>query len=212
MTNRGDAGAQALPPSNWNAPNIITVVRICFIPAMLWLLIADAGRDDTARWVAAALFIVAIATDGIDGAIARRYNLITDLGKLLDPIADKGLTGAALVGLAMLGELPWWVVAIVLVRELGITLWRLVELRRGLVIPASRGGKIKTVSQGIAISLAMLPLWIVLGEWVHWLNGVTMTVAVVLTLASGLDYLVRGWNENRGAAGDGAGGLERNDE
>jgi CDP-diacylglycerol--glycerol-3-phosphate 3-phosphatidyltransferase len=186
----------AVRPSNWNVPNAITVVRILLTPVFIWLLLT-ADPDSAARWAAGVFFILAIATDGIDGWIARRWNLVTDLGKILDPIADKGLTGSALVCLAILGELPWWVVVLILVREIGITIWRLFELRLGRVIPASRGGKLKTIAQSVAISLALLPLWTVLGDWVHWLNGVTMTIAVVLTVASGLDYLVQGRRHNR---------------
>ncbi len=189
----------AAAPSNWNVPNAITVARILLIPLVVWLLLADDGEHAALRWIGALVFIVAIGTDGVDGAIARARGLVTDLGKILDPIADKGLTGAALVCLALLGELPWWVVVVVLVRELGITLWRVVELRRGSVIPASRGGKLKTLAQAVAISLALLPLWAVLGPWVHVLNTVTMTVAVVLTVLSGADYLWRAWRENRRA-------------
>ena len=106
--------------SNWNLPNIITVVRILLAPVFFWMLLADGGADTPLRYAAAALFIVAIATDGIDEHIARSRNQVTDLGKLLDPIADKVLTGAALVGLSILAELPWWVTAIILVREVGI--------------------------------------------------------------------------------------------
>jgi CDP-diacylglycerol--glycerol-3-phosphate 3-phosphatidyltransferase len=186
----------AVRPSNWNVPNAITVVRILLTPVFIWLLLT-ADPDSAARWAAGVFFILAIATDGIDGWIARRWNLVTDLGKILDPIADKGLTGSALVCLAILGELPWWVVVLILVREIGITIWRLFELRLGRVIPASRGGKLKTIAQSVAISLALLPLWTVLGDWVYWLNGVTMTIAVVLTVASGLDYLVQGRRHNR---------------
>jgi CDP-diacylglycerol--glycerol-3-phosphate 3-phosphatidyltransferase len=135
------------------------------------------------------LFIAAIATDGIDGHIARSRGLVTDLGKILDPIADKLLTSGALVCLSILGELPWWVTAIIVVREVGITIWRLVELRRGNVVPASSGGKLKTIVQSVAISFALVPLWLVFGEWIHWVNGVLMTAAVVLTLWSGLLYV-----------------------
>ncbi|WP_166871405.1 CDP-diacylglycerol--glycerol-3-phosphate 3-phosphatidyltransferase [Salinibacterium sp. ZJ450] len=169
------------------------------IPLFVWMLLLDDGQDGALRWWAAVVFIVAIATDGIDGYIARRYNLVTDLGKLLDPIADKGLTGAALICLAILAELPWWVVVLVLVREIGITVWRFVELRKGLVIPASRGGKLKTLAQAVAISLALLPLWTVFGDWVHWLNGITMTIAVLLTVLSGLDYLIQSRRQNQTA-------------
>jgi CDP-diacylglycerol---glycerol-3-phosphate 3-phosphatidyltransferase len=186
----------AVRPSNWNVPNAITVVRILLTPVFIWLLLT-ADPDSAARWAAGLFFILAIATDGIDGWIARRWNLVTDLGKILDPIADKGLTGSALVCLAILGELPWWVVVLILVREIGITIWRLFELRLGRVVPASRGGKLKTVAQSVAISLALLPLWTVFGDWVHWLNGVTMTIAVLLTVMTGVDYLVQGRRHNR---------------
>ena len=179
-------------PSNWNVPNLITVVRILLAPVFIWMLLADNGAHDALRWAAAVLFIIAIATDGIDGMIARRHNLVTDLGKILDPIADKILTGGALVCLSILDELPWWVTIVILLREIGITVFRFVMLR-DRVIPASRGGKLKTIAQSVAISLALLPFQLVFGEWVHWLNTATMTIALVLTVASGLDYLVSAW-------------------
>lgn len=178
----------ATQPSNWNLPNLITIVRILLAPIFMWMLLADNGADGGLRWAAAGLFIVAIATDGIDGAIARKHNLVTDLGKLLDPIADKILTGGALVCLSILGELPWWVTIVILVREIGITVFRFVMLR-DRVIPASRGGKLKTILQSVAISLALLPLWLVFGDWVHGVNTVAMTLAVILTVVTGVDYL-----------------------
>jgi len=183
-------------PSNWNLPNLITVVRILLAPLFIWLLLSDAGQDGGLRWAAAVLFIIAIATDGIDGAIARRRGLVTDLGKLLDPIADKVLTGGALVCLSILGELPWWVTIVILLRELGITVFRFVMLR-DRVIPASRGGKLKTVAQSIAISLALVPFWLVLGDWVHWVNTATMALALVLTVVTGLDYLLSAWRSRK---------------
>ncbi len=176
-------------------PNAITIVRILCAPVFLWLLLTDAGADEALRWWAAGLFILAIATDGIDGHLARRHDIITDLGKLLDPIADKVLTGLAFVGLSILAELPWWVTIVVLVREIGLTVYRLLVVSDH-VLAAAWMGKVKTVAQAIALSLALLPLWTLVGEWIWWLNGVTMTVAVVLTLASGLDYVV---TEVRGA-------------
>lgn len=185
------------PSGNFNVPNTITVVRIILAPVFVWLLLADGGADGALRWAAAVLFILAISTDGIDGAIARKHNLVTDLGKLLDPIADKVLTGAALVALSILAELPWWVTALILVREVGITVWRMVELRRGNVVPASKGGKLKTLVQSVAISLALVPLWTLLGDWVHWVNGIVMTLAVILTVWSGLQYLVMAWKLKR---------------
>jgi CDP-diacylglycerol--glycerol-3-phosphate 3-phosphatidyltransferase len=189
-------GGAVPKPSNWNLPNAITVIRILLAPVFFAMLIVDGGTDSWLRWAAAVLFILAIATDGIDGHIARSRNLVTDLGKLLDPIADKVLTGAALVGLSILAELPWWVTIIILVREIGITVWRFVQLS-DRVIPASRGGKLKTLAQSIAISLALLPFPSLLGDWMNWVNGVTMTIAVLLTVLTGLDYLVQAWRLNR---------------
>ncbi|AJM77401.1 CDP-diacylglycerol--glycerol-3-phosphate 3-phosphatidyltransferase [Rathayibacter toxicus] len=181
---------------NWNLPNAITVVRILLAPIFFWLLVVDGGQDGPLRVAAALLFIVAIATDGIDGHLARSRGLVTDLGTLLDPIADKVLTGAALVGLAILGELPWWVTIVILVREIGITVFRMAVLS-DRVIPASRGGKLKTIAQSIAISLALLPLWTLVGGWVQWLNSVTMTVAVGLTVITGIDYLADAARQSR---------------
>ena len=188
--------ASVARPSNWNLPNLITVVRILLAPVFIWMLLADNGAHDALRWAAAVLFIIAIATDGIDGMIARRHNLVTDLGKILDPIADKILTGGALVCLSILDELPWWVTIVILVREIGITVFRFVMLR-DRVIPASRGGKLKTVSQSVSISLALLPFWLVFGEWVHWLNTATMTITLILTVVSGLDYLLSAWRPRK---------------
>ena len=170
-------------------PNAITVIRIVAAPIFLWMLLADDGADGALRWWAAALFIVAIATDGIDGYLARKYRIVTDLGKLLDPIADKALTGLAFVGLSIVMELPWWITVLVLIRELGITVYRL-AVASNQVLAAAWMGKLKTVAQSVALSLALLPLWAVAGDWVFWLNGITMTIAVALTLASGVDFVV----------------------
>ncbi len=178
-------------------PNAITIVRILCAPVFLWMLLADGGSDGYLRWWAAVLFIVAIATDGIDGYLARKYEIVTDLGKLLDPIADKVLTGCAFVGLSILLELPWWVTILVLVREVGITVHRLV-VASSHVVAAAWMGKLKTVAQAVALSLALLPLWTVVGEWIHVVNTVAMWVAVILTVASGIDYVV---TEVRGARG-----------
>lgn len=180
------------PVSPWAVPNVITVVRIAFAPAMVAALIADDHTFGGWRWVALALFVVGIASDAIDGYLARSRNLISDLGKILDPIADKALTGTALVMLSLLGELPWWVTGLILLREIGITIWRLIEVRR-IVLPAGRGGKLKTVTQAVAIALALAPLPQLWGEWMHTVNAVFMSAALVLTLWSGIDYLVRAY-------------------
>ncbi len=179
-------------PSNWNAPNVITAARIVATPFFVWMLLADDGAMGPWRWAAAVFFVVAIATDAWDGHIARSRGLITDLGKLLDPIADKFLTGAALVGLSILLELPWWVTIVVLVREIGVTIHRLM-VARDVVVAAAWMGKLKTVAQAVAITLALLPLASVLGAAApvaHWVNAVTMSIAVLLTIASGIDYVV----------------------
>lgn len=201
-------------PSPWNLPNAITVTRILFAPVFLIFMLVDAGADGPLRWWAAVLFIVGIATDGIDGHIARSRNQVTDFGKLMDPIADKILTGAALVGLSILGELWWWVTIVILVREWGITAMRLLLLS-DRVIAASIAGKLKTVAQSIAISLAMLPLWLVAGDGMHIVNGVVMAVAVVLTVYSGVTYVVdavRVGSHSHGGANDALGGNRNPDD
>jgi len=182
--------------SNGNVANIITVARILLAPVFVWLLAADNGEHGVLRWVAAGLFILAIATDGVDGSLARSRNLVTKVGIILDPIADKVLTGAALIMLSVLGELWWWVTIVILVRELGITAFRFAVLR-SRVIPASRGGKLKTIVQSVAISLFLVPLNTLVGDWVLWVNWVAMGAALVLTVVTGIDYLWQAWRGNR---------------
>ncbi len=182
----------AAKPSNWNAPNIITAARIIATPFFLWLLLAEGGQDIGLRWAAAAFFVLAIATDAWDGHLARSRGLITDLGKLLDPIADKFLTGAALVGLSIIAELPWWVTIVVLVREVGITVHRLL-VAHNVVLAAAWMGKLKTVAQSVAITLALAPFASIMGDTApiaYWANVITMTIAVALTILSGIDYIV----------------------
>lgn len=180
------------PVSVGNVANIITVARVIAAPMVLWLVVVvDAGNWGVWRFVAAGLFIAAISTDGVDGAVARKRNLITTSGILLDPIADKALTGAAFIALALVAELPWWVVVVILGREILITAFRFAVLSKK-VIPASRGGKAKTISQSIALGFWLTPTWILVGEWIFALNWVLMGIAVVLTVATGIDYLVRG--------------------
>lgn len=183
------------PASTGNVANIITVVRIFLAPVFIWLLVADKyGADGhefgLLRYLAAGLFILAIVTDSVDGLLARRQNLVTDFGKLLDPIADKILIGGALVTLSILGELWWWVTIVILVREFGITAFRLAVVR-DRVIPASRGGKLKTIVQAVAISFYLVPVWLLLGDWMHWFNAGLMGVALVFTVVTGVDYLVK---------------------
>lgn len=135
----------------WNLPNAITATRIATVPFFVWALLVDGGASETWRWVATAIFAVSASTDKLDGYLARRRNLVTDLGKLLDPIADKALVGTALVGLSIIGELWWWVTALILVRELGITVMRFFMLRY-VVLPASRGASSRPSSSRLRSS------------------------------------------------------------
>jgi CDP-diacylglycerol--glycerol-3-phosphate 3-phosphatidyltransferase len=181
-------------PSNWNLPNALTTLRILMVPLFGWLLLRDGGDDFASRWWAWAVFTGAILTDRIDGDLARKRNLVTDFGKLMDPIADKALTGMAFVGLSIIGELWWWVTIVVLGRELGITLLRLWVIRYG-VIAASRGGKIKTTLQAFALAGFILPLrqfsggWTTAGDVLWWIAATCMAAAVVVTVVTGLDYV-----------------------
>ena len=141
--------------SVFNLPNIITMARILCVPFFVWSLFAI-PQDSTARWFSVLIFIVIMISDGVDGAIARKRGLITNLGKLLDPIADKALLGGALVALAILGEFSWWVTVVILVRELGITAYRLVVVQRE-VVAASSGETSDSLDQSHS-SEAVAPL------------------------------------------------------
>ncbi|GAA1872761.1 CDP-diacylglycerol--glycerol-3-phosphate 3-phosphatidyltransferase [Myceligenerans crystallogenes] len=184
-------------PSPWNVANYVTMLRIAMVPVFAWALLVDGGESDTWRLVATAIFVVAALSDKVDGYLARSRNLITDLGKLLDPIADKLLVGAALVLLWWpVGELPWWVPAVILARELGIT-WMRMAVLKYVVMPASRGGKLKTVLQAVAITAFLLPRddlpWLTLIAWI------VMLAAIVVTVVTGLDYAYQGWRIRRSA-------------
>jgi len=169
-----------------NIANILTVLRIALVPVFLVALFADGGHSTGWRIAAASIFALAAVTDRIDGQLARKHGLVTDFGKMADPIADKALIGAALVGLSMLGDLSWWVTGIIAARELGITLMRFAVLRHG-VIPAGRGGKLKTLVQSVAIGLYLIPL----PDGFAPFSATLMGIAVVLTVATGLDYVVQ---------------------
>ena len=192
-------------PSAWNLANVLTVLRIALVPFFAWALLADGGHTTTGRLIATALFVVAAATDRLDGWLARRSGQVTDLGKLLDPIADKVLIGTALVLLSWLGDLPWWVTVIILVRELGITAMRFFLLRY-VVLPASRGGKLKTVLQSVAIGLYLLPLD-ALPSFVSVAAVIFMGAALVVTVVTGLDYARTGLQIKRAASRPPAAGL-----
>ncbi|WP_026356400.1 CDP-diacylglycerol--glycerol-3-phosphate 3-phosphatidyltransferase [Mycobacterium sp. 141] len=177
-------------------PNILTGVRLVLVPVFLLLLFVGDGHETVWRLAAFAVFVVAVITDRFDGSLARSYGVVTEFGTLADPIADKALIGSALVGLSLLGDLPWWVTGVILVREIGITILRFMVLRHG-VIPASRGGKLKTLVQAVAIGLFVLPLhnWPAMWLTVAW---VTMWAAVVLTVVTGADYVVSAIRNSRG--------------
>lgn len=170
--------------SVWNVANLLTMLRLLLVPAFVMLMLAHGGDDPAWRSFAWAAFAVAMITDLFDGHLARAYNLVTDFGKIADPIADKAIMGAALICLSALGDLPWWVTGIILGRELGVTLLRFLVIRHG-VIPASRGGKLKTLTQGVAVGMYVL----VLTGWLATLRWWVMAAAVVLTVATGLDYV-----------------------
>lgn len=169
-----------------NIANVLTVLRILLVPVFLVVLFVGDGHETPWRIAATVLFAIAAITDRIDGQLARKYGLVTDFGKLADPIADKALIGGALVGLSVLGDLSWWVTGIIAAREIGITVLRFAVLRHG-VIPASRGGKVKTLVQAVAIGLYLFPLS---GVW-STVAAVVMGVAVFLTVATGIDYVVQ---------------------
>ncbi|MGE9695503.1 MULTISPECIES: CDP-diacylglycerol--glycerol-3-phosphate 3-phosphatidyltransferase [unclassified Streptomyces] len=178
------AAGAAGTPGVWNIANILTMIRLVLVPGFIALMLVAGGHDPAWRSVAWAAFTVAMITDLFDGHLARTYNLVTDFGKIADPIADKAIMGAALCCLSALGDLPWWVTGVILGRELGITLLRFVVIRYG-VIPASRGGKLKTLAQGVAVGMYVLALTGWLASARFWV----MAVAVALTVATGLDYV-----------------------
>ncbi|MFE0455142.1 CDP-diacylglycerol--glycerol-3-phosphate 3-phosphatidyltransferase [Streptomyces sp. NPDC058914] len=178
------AAAAVNQASVWNIANLLTMLRLLLVPGFVALMLADGGYDPAWRSLAWAAFAIAMITDLFDGHLARTYNLVTDFGKIADPIADKAIMGAALICLSALGDLPWWVTAVILGRELGITLLRFIVIRYG-VIPASRGGKLKTLTQGVAVGMYILALT----GWLATLRFWVMAAAVVLTVVTGLDYV-----------------------
>jgi CDP-diacylglycerol--glycerol-3-phosphate 3-phosphatidyltransferase len=183
-----------IKPSNWNLANGLTTLRIALVPLFGWVLLMGDGQDSSVRVWAFIVFTVAILTDRVDGDIARKRNLVTDFGKLMDPIADKALTGMAFVGLSIIGELWWWVTIVVLGREWGITALRFWVIRYG-VMPASRGGKIKTALQAVSLCGLILPLrdldggWHSIGQALWWVAVLLMVAAVAITVVTGVEYV-----------------------
>jgi CDP-diacylglycerol--glycerol-3-phosphate 3-phosphatidyltransferase len=184
--------APANPPPLLNIANVLTGVRLLLVPVFLVVLFVEDGTDVGWRLAATGVFALAAITDRFDGELARSRGLVTAFGTIADPIADKALTGSALVGLSLLGQVPWWVTIVIMGRELGITLLRFSVLRHG-IIPASRGGKLKTLCQAIAIGLFLLPLPELVGAaavvWV--LRWAVLGLALALTVGTGVDYVLR---------------------
>lgn len=185
-------------PSNWNLPNALTTLRIVMVPFFAWALLHEGGDAVLWRLVAYVIFVGAMVTDKIDGDLARSRNLVTNFGKIADPIADKALTGMAFVGLSLVGDLWWAVTILVLLREWGVTALRFWVIRHG-VMAASAGGKLKTVLQTGALALLVLPLrdpdltggWAAVGEVLWWGGALLMAAAVVVTVVTGVDYVVK---------------------
>lgn len=165
-------------------PNWLTVFRIALIPTGVWALF----HSPSAMWqsIAWTIFFVLGMTDILDGYWARKSGRTTPLGAFLDPVADKALIGSAMISLAILDRFPWWIVFVILFREIGITIFRLAVIRDG-VIPASKGGKVKTLTQNFGVSFYILPL----PDLLHPLRDTLMAVAVVLTVWTGVDYIVK---------------------
>ncbi len=203
-----DTPSHGQPVSNWNVPNILTVVRIILVPVYVVLLFRDPELFEW-RLAATAVFVLAMLTDLADGYIARKYNLITDFGKIWDPIADKALTGAAFISLSILTlpsgpeyparpELPWAFTIIILVREWGITWVREVLKKYGTVMAANKGGKAKTATQTFALILFSLGLAFLPG-WLQVIAWALMWAALILTIVTGIDYLIGAWRIRRDA-------------
>ena len=184
-----------------NLPNRITLARICLIPIMMFFLLVDFKfYPEPIHWgsfqlsfnhlIAAVIFLLAASTDGIDGYIARKYNMVTNLGKLLDPLADKLLVSAVLISLVELGRCDSWIAIVIISREFAVTGLRQVALLEGKVVAASKWGKIKTVTQIVAISLLLLnnfPFQFVKIP----VDDIAIWAAAIITIYSGIDYFVK---------------------
>lgn len=199
MSGQPQTGPLTGPPGRAhiaNLANTLTLLRLVLVPIFLLALFAGDGHESAFRIVAFVIFTIACITDRLDGLLARNYGMATEFGAFVDPIADKTLVGSALIGLSMLGDLPWWVTVVILAREFGVTVLRLAVIRRG-VIPASWGGKLKTVVQAVAIGLFILPL---AGSF-RVTAAVVMGVAILLTIITGIDYVVSTVREVRRTSG-----------
>ncbi|HET7069425.1 MAG TPA: CDP-diacylglycerol--glycerol-3-phosphate 3-phosphatidyltransferase [Nocardioides sp.] len=191
---------QAAEVGNWNLPNVLTGVRILLVPVLGYALLHEGGDSILWRCVATVVFAAAMATDKVDGDIARSRGLVTNFGKIADPIADKAMTGMAFVGLSIVGDVWWWVTIVVLVREWSVTLLRLSILRR-VVVAAARSGKVKTVLQAVALTGLCLPLRQVhpplhdAGVVLFYAYQAALAVAVAMTLWSGFEFFRDVWRQ-----------------
>jgi CDP-diacylglycerol--glycerol-3-phosphate 3-phosphatidyltransferase len=191
---------QAAAVGNWNLPNVLTGVRILLVPVFAYVLLHDGGDSILWRCLATGVFVVAMVTDKVDGDIARSRGLVTNFGKIADPIADKAMTGMAFVGLSIVGDVWWWVTAVVLLREWSVTLLRLSILRR-VVVPAAQSGKIKTTFQAVALTGLCLPLRQVhaplhdAGVVLFYVYEAALAVAVAMTLWSGYEFFRDVWRQ-----------------
>ncbi|CAN2206641.1 PgsA Phosphatidylglycerophosphate synthase [Candidatus Nanopelagicaceae bacterium] len=172
-------------------PNTLTVTRILLIPIGVYTLFYDGGDNSTFQIISYFIFFTLGMTDIVDGRWARHSNRITPLGTFLDPVADKALIGSAMISLSILDRFPWWITILILSREIGITLFRLIVIKNG-VIPASKGGKIKTLMQNFGVGFFILPL----PAWLDWFKYGFISVAIILTITSAYDYL-RSWYSKR---------------
>ncbi|GAB2981917.1 CDP-diacylglycerol--glycerol-3-phosphate 3-phosphatidyltransferase [Nocardioides montaniterrae] len=195
MTEQTTSVETAAKPSNWNVPNALTTLRILLVPVYGWALLIHDGTHIGWRIAAYLIFFVAMATDKIDGDLARKHNLITDFGKIADPIADKAITGMAFIGLSIIMD-TWWMWAItvvVLVREWSVTLLRL-SIMKSVVMAAAWSGKVKTMAQALALGGLTLPCLEVSGSWdvpgkvVYVASLAMLALAVVLTVSSGYEF------------------------
>jgi len=174
----------------FNLPNSITAVRILMVPVFVWLLVNSTTSITSAnRWISLLVFLVAISTDGLDGYLARKRGLVTNLGKILDPIADKALIGGALITLSALGAVDWWLTALLLVRELGITFYRFAVIRKRIVA-ASGGGKLKTVLQSVTVTMLLAPMTSFWPGWYKTASLGMLYLTLIVTVYTGLQYLV----------------------
>ncbi len=197
------------PISNWNLPNVLTTLRIVLVPFFGWALLYEGGDSITWRLIAFVIFVGAMITDKIDGDIARSRNLITDFGKIADPIADKAITGMAFIGLSIIGEIWWWVTIIVLIREWSVTLLRL-SILKDIVVPAAWSGKVKTTLQAVALAGLVLPfphgaahggafdVFGVVGTVLFYVSQVLLAAAVAMTMWSGYEFFVNVIKQRRG--------------